>query len=186
MQQSETEEQAAPLNLEPYDRHAPAILAYLCQHISNAQDARDLLAEVFLAALNRPGFSKLAPEHQYAWLRRVAHNKMIDRLRRMSRLTLVSLDEALEYASGELTPEQLSIRRESYAALHKAVARLAPDQQMLLQLRYGEGLRLVEIATRLHKSDGTLRNVLKRTLRRLRTLYSQLIDEKERANDASL
>jgi RNA polymerase sigma-70 factor (ECF subfamily) len=179
MQQSETDEQTAPFNLEPYDRHAPAILAYLGQHISNASDARDLLAEVFLAALSRPGFSQLAPEHQYAWLRRVAHNKMIDRLRRMSRLTLVSLDEALECDSGELTPEQQSMRRESYAALHKAIARLAPEQQMLLQLRYGEGLRLVEIAARLHKSDGTLRNILKRTLQRLRAFYNQLIDEKE-------
>src|SRR5262249_19326883 len=120
MQQPGTEEPFAVANLEPYDRHAPAILAYLCQHITNEHDARDLLAEVFLASLKRPGFSHLAPEHQLAWLRRVAHNKLVDRLRHMSRLTLVSLDKALEYECDESMPEQESLRQESYAALHQA------------------------------------------------------------------
>lgn len=179
MQPLEAKEQLAASDLDPYDRYAPAILAYLCQHISNVHDARDLLAEVFLASLNRPGFLQLAPEHQYAWLRNVAHNKMIDRLRRMSRLKLVSLDKALECECDELTPEQQSVRWESYAALHQAIAHLTQEQQILLQLRYSEGLRLVEIAARLHQTDSTVRNRLKRTLQRLRALYNQLIDEKE-------
>ncbi len=110
MQQPETSEQLATPDLEPYDQYAPAILNYLCQHISNVHDARDLLAEVFLASLNRPGFSQLEPEHQYAWLRQVAHHKMIDRLRSISRLTLVSLNETLDYADDTLTPEQQSMR----------------------------------------------------------------------------
>lgn len=179
MQQPEGKGRTATLDLDLYNQHAPAILAYLCQHISNAHDARDLLVEVFLAAMQRPGLAQLEPEHQYAWLHRVAHNKMIDRLRRLSRLTLVSLDEAFERASDELTPEQQSIRKESYAALHRAIVRLAPEQQMLLQLRYGEGLRLVEIAARLRKPDGTVRKLLKRTLQRLRTFYDQLTNERE-------
>jgi RNA polymerase sigma factor (sigma-70 family) len=179
MQQPEGKEQIAALNLDLYDQHAPAILAYLCQHISNVHDARDLLIEVFLAAMQRPGLTQLEVVHQYAWLRRVAHNKMVDRLRRQSRLTLVSLDEVLERESDELTPEQQSMRRESYAALHQAIARLVPEQQMLLQLRYGEGLRLVEIAALLRKPDGTVRKLLKRTLQRLRTFYDQLANERE-------
>jgi RNA polymerase sigma factor (sigma-70 family) len=179
MQQPEGKGQIAALDLDLYDRHAPAILAYLCQHISNVHDARDLLVEVFLAAMQRPGLAQLEPEHQYAWLRRVAHNKMVDRLRRLSRLTLVSLDEVLERESDELTPEQQSMRKESYVTLHQAVARLTPEQQTLLQLRYGERMRLVEIAVRLHKPDGTVRKSLKRTLQRLRTFYDQLANERE-------
>ena len=180
MQQPESKEQIIAPGLDLYDQHAPAILAYLCQHTSNVHDARDLLVEVFLAAIQRPGLAQLEPEHQYAWLRRVAHNKMIDRLRRQSRLTLVSLDEVLERESDELTPEQQSIRRENYAELYQAIARLVPEQQMLLQLRYGEGLRLVEIAARLDKPDGTVRKLLKRTLQRLRTFYDQLANERKK------
>ncbi len=179
MQQSEASGQTSESELDLYDRYAPAILAYLCQYISNVHDARDLLAEVFLASLNRPGFSELTPEHQTAWLRQVAHNKMIDRLRHLSRLTLVPLDEALDFTDDALMPEQLSMRRESYRALYQAIARLPAEQQILLPLRYSEGLRLVEIAARLRKPDSTVRNLLKRTLQRLHTLYKQLHDEKE-------
>ncbi len=171
MQQPDMREQPVALDVTFYDRHAPTILAYLCRHIFSPHDAEDVLVEVFLAALKRPGFTELAAEHQLAWLRRVAHNKMIDRLRRLDRLTLVSLDEALERESGEPTPEQYSMRQESYALLYQLVARLSPDQQELIQLRYGEGLRIVEIAARLRKSDTTVRKQLQRTLNRLRALY---------------
>lgn len=179
MEQPRVEVLSASIDPAFYDRHAPGIVAYLCQHISNAQDVEDLLVEVFLAALNKPGFSDLAVEHQRAWLRRVAHNKMIDRLRKMTSLTLTSLDEALEYESSELSPEEQSIRRESYAHLYRCLARLGPEQQELIRLRYGEGLRLVEIAARLRKPDGTVRKQLMRALSRLRTLYDQLATERK-------
>ncbi len=174
MEQPDTDAQPASRDLSLYDRHAPAILAYLCQHISSVQDAEDVLVEVFLAALNRPGFSDLAVEHQRAWLRRVAHNKVIDLLRKMTRLTFTSLDEAMEYESSELTPEEENVRQESYFHLHRCLARLGPEQQELIRLRYGEGLRLVEIAALLHKPEGTVRKQLLRTLNRLRTLYTHI------------
>lgn len=180
MEQPDRAAWPASLDFALYERYAPTILAYLCQHVTNPQDAEDLLVEVFLAALKRPGFAHLAAEHQLAWLRRVAHNKIIDRLRKTTRLTLTSLDEALEQESSELTPEEYSVRQESYAYLHRCLARLAPEQQELLRLRYGEGLRLVEIATRLHKPDGTVRKQLLRTLNRLRELYAQSAYERRK------
>lgn len=36
-----------------YDRFGATILAYLCQMVSNRQDAEDLLLEVFMAAFNK-------------------------------------------------------------------------------------------------------------------------------------
>lgn len=179
MQQPINKEEIAEPDLDLYDRHAPALLVYLCQRISHVQDAEDLLVEVFLAAMKQPRFSQLEPDQQLAWLRRVAHNKMVDRVRHMTRLVVVSLDEALERESVEWTPEQAYVRRESYTFLYQAIARLTPDQQQLLQLRYGEGLRFVEIASRLHKSDEAVRKAFQRTVQRLRTLYGQLTHEKE-------
>jgi RNA polymerase sigma factor (sigma-70 family) len=88
-------------------------------------------------------------------------------------VTLVSLDEALESESSEPTPEQYSVNRENYIHLYRSLARLSSEGQELIQLRYGEGLRLVEIAARLRRPDGTVRKRLLRTLRRLRTLYDQ-------------
>lgn len=179
MQQPDTGARPGAIDLALYDRYAPAVLAYLCRHLSNAQDAEDLLVEAFLAALSKPGFSDLAPKHQQAWLHRVAHNKMVDRLRKTTRMTLVSLDEALERESPDLTPEQHSLRQENYARLYQSIASLAPEQQQLIQLRYGEGLRLTEIAARLCRPAGTVRKQLLRTLRHLRELYDQPRRERE-------
>src|SRR5690349_3208543 len=79
-----------------YNRFAPLILAYLCQQVSNEQDAKDLLLEVFIAAFNSETFSGLASEQQLPWLRQVARNKVIDRYRHSALLTLLPLERAME------------------------------------------------------------------------------------------
>ncbi len=85
-----------------YDRYASAILAFLGRHTTSPEDAEDLLVEVFLAALDKPDLTSLSPEHQQAWLYRVASNKLVDHLRRVSRQPrFSSLDKALEQESGD-------------------------------------------------------------------------------------
>ena len=77
-----------------YDRFAATILAYLCQMVSNRQDAEDLLFEVFMAAFNNEMLSGLPAGRQLAWLRRVARNKVVDRYRHAARLTMLPLEWA--------------------------------------------------------------------------------------------
>jgi RNA polymerase sigma factor (sigma-70 family) len=158
----------------PYHRFASPILIYLCQQVSNEQDAEDLLLEVFVAALNNKTFSSLSAERQLAWLRRVARNKVIDRYRHVTLLTMLPLEQAMEKEDEELTPEQRAEERETYERLYQALKQLSPLQQELIGLRYGDGLRLVEIADLLEKPEGTVRNLLNRTLHQLRMDYDQL------------
>jgi RNA polymerase sigma-70 factor (ECF subfamily) len=157
-----------------YLRFASPILAYLCQQVSNEQDAEDLLLEVFVAALNDETFSRLPAERQLAWLRRVARNKVIDRYRHIAQLSMVPLELALETEDEELSPAQHAEKRETYDLLYQALKRLSPIQQELLGLRYGTGLRLVEIADLFAKPEGTVRSLLNRTLHQLRLIYDQL------------
>src|SRR5258708_32023667 len=60
-----------------YERFAVTIFQYLCQQVSNEQDAEDLLLEVFLAAFQDESLSNLPAERQLAWLRRAARNKVV-------------------------------------------------------------------------------------------------------------
>src|SRR5260370_37249903 len=64
-----------------YDRFAATILAYLCQLVSNRQDAEDLLLEVFMAACKNEMLSGLPAGPQHAWLLRVTRNNADDRSR---------------------------------------------------------------------------------------------------------
>ncbi len=96
-----------------YDRFALAIFTYICQHLSNRQDAEDLLVEVFLAAFKNDGLSSLPVARQLAWLLRVTRNKLVDRHRHHALLTLVPIELASEVEDGAPTPEQYAEQQEN-------------------------------------------------------------------------
>ncbi len=163
-----------------YLRFASTILTYLSQQVANFQDAEDLLLEVFIAAFKYERLADLPAERQMAWLRRVARNKVIDRYRHTALLALLPLEQAAEMEDHQLTPEQRVERQEKYTHLSQALRQLSPTQQELIQLRYGEGLSFAEIAGMLARPEGTLRKLLARTLRQLRTHYDQIERGEER------
>ena len=163
-----------------YDRFTLTIFTYICQHISNKQDAEDLLVEVFLAAFNGEALSSLPAERQLAWLLRVTRNKLVDRHRHLALLTLVPLELAREVEDGASTPEQYIEQRESYERLYLAREQLSPLQRELLWLRYTKSLRFCEIAGILGKSENAVRKLYSRTLQQLRGLYHQTEGGKQR------
>jgi len=57
--------------------------------------------------------------------------------------------------------------------LSQAIEQLPLAQQELIRLRYVQELRLTQIAALMEKSEGTVRKMLSRTLRQLKTLYEQ-------------
>jgi RNA polymerase sigma-70 factor (ECF subfamily) len=156
-----------------YDHHAPLIFTYLSRQVSSQQDAEDLLLEVFLAAFQHEPFRDFDSERQIAWLKRVARNKVIDRYRHQARLTMLPLETALETLDEALTPEQHVLQQEAYEQLYRALKQLPSMQQQIIYLRFSYRLRLNEIAEMLGKRENTVRSILSRTLRYLRTIYEQ-------------
>src|SRR5260370_18205298 len=138
-----------------YERFAVTIFQYLCQQVSNEQDAEDLLLEVFLAAFQDESLSNLPAERQLAWLRRVASIKVIDRYRHVALLNLLPIEQAIDMEDGALTPEQYAEQQENYERLYQSIAQLTAPQQELISLRYRNGLRFFEIAAVLEKTEGT-------------------------------
>ncbi|GHO68173.1 RNA polymerase sigma factor [Ktedonobacter sp. SOSP1-52] len=167
-----TEEQDA-IHIALYDRHISALLPYLARLITSRQDVEDVLFDVFAAALTSQAFARLTHEQQRAWLYRVARNKAIDHYRHHTALAIVPLEETRDNQDEEPTPEQRFLRQERHVLLREAIAQLSPLQQQLIHLRYQESMRLVDIAARLQKPDGTVRKMLARTLKQLRMLYER-------------
>ena len=158
-----------------FSRYGQAIFAYVRLHTPSREDAEDLTLEVFTTALEYDNLAGLSEGEQLAWLRRVAHNRLIDRYRRATRSPVVVLGEVIEMilADDTANPEQMALQRETYAHLHEAIQALPHLQQRLLRLRYGDGLPFAEIAILMNKREVTLRKLLSRTLATLRTLYRQ-------------
>ena len=99
---------------------------------------------------------------------------MIDRYRHVALLNLLPVEQALELEDTALTPEQYTEQKENYERLYQSIAQLTSLQRELIRLRYRNGLRFFEIAAILEKPEGTVRQLLRRALLRLRTLYDQL------------
>ncbi len=156
-----------------YQRYAPALFAYLYRHAHSQEDTEDLLLDVFLAALERPGFAELSVKEQEAWLWCVARNKMTDHYRKQVRRQSVPLELAPEgiYEQDHETPEALLLRQEEYTRLQANIQKLPVLQQEIVRLRFVLGLRSAEIATVLQRSEGSVRVMLSRSLKLLRKIY---------------
>ena len=154
-----------------YERHGRAIFGYLRLHMRSVEDAEDLLLEVFLAALEHDNLAAWSPGEQLAWLRRVAHNKLLNLYRQANRHPRVALDSVGDTLLEADGPEQQALRQEERSQVRAALQKLPPLQQHILQLRYGDGLRCAEIALLLDKREEAVRKLLSRSILALRQIY---------------
>lgn len=157
-----------------YERHAPGLFAYVYQQTASREDAEDIVLDVFLMVLQQQSFATFDEQKQVAWLWTITRNKVVDRFRRSARQQHVPIDPFADtlYEDEEVSPERENLKREEYIQLHQAIKALPGEQQEVLQLRFGCGLRCSEIAPVLDKSEGAVRMLLYRTIQTLRNIYA--------------
>jgi RNA polymerase sigma factor (sigma-70 family) len=158
-----------------FDRYGQAVLSYACLHTSSREDAEDITLEVFMAALEHDNLTALADGERLAWLRRVAHNKIVDSYRKWIRHPTVGLNTVAEmiYEDGIYTPEHIVIKQELLEQLAIAISTLSPLQQQVLRLRFGHELPFAEIAVLLQRREDAVRKLLSRTVALLRNICRQ-------------
>ena len=160
-----------------YESYARNILMTIRRYTSSDADAEDALLEVFLAALENQQFLTLDENRQLAWLHRVAQRKAIDIHRRRTRHPAISLegedDAPVNWLTDDddQTPERTALRQEEYHQLRAHIERLPKQQQQVIHLRFGAGMRCVDIARELQQRESTVRTWLSRSLQTLRSIY---------------
>lgn len=118
-----------------------------------------------------------------AWLLTMVRNYCYDVLKR-KRLPVVSLQAVSQQVSAdeegehdlpslEPTPLDLSIQSEIGGVIRDAVARLPGHQRNAFLLREYEGLSYLEIADKLHCSEGTVKSRIHRAKEALRSLLQR-------------
>lgn len=181
MQANRQKAQARQEMAHLYRKHAPGLLTYIRTRITTEQDAEDLVAEVFIAAIENAKFTALSEKEKQQWLWRVTRNKVIDTYRRAKTRQNVTL----EHLAGSLfeddtaSPEFAALRQEDYMDLYAHLQSLPPLQQQILRMRFGQDLSSSEIATALGKQENVVRVTLSRSLNLLRKIYRQRREEQE-------
>ena len=153
-----------------YDRHFGSVLAFFCRRTSGPEEAFDLAAETFAAALAslsrfQPGLSPAQ-----AWLFAIARHKLSEALRK-NRIQ----DEArraLAMQPIQLDDEALAILETTASApTVELLETLAPDQRDAIKAHHLDERGYEEIAAELRCSESVVR---KRVSRGLAALHAQL------------
>jgi len=106
------------------------------------------------------------------WIARIAAHEAMNRNRARRRQPTGELQED-RLAPVEATQEAALADREARDALHRSLASLAPRQRMAVVLRYFQEMSTREIAAVLECSEGTARNILFRSLQKLRSVLTE-------------
>ncbi|MFQ5875513.1 MAG: RNA polymerase sigma factor, partial [Dehalococcoidia bacterium] len=149
-----------------YDIYVERVYRHISYRVKVVADVEDLTQEVFMRAWRSIRRYKPGKRPFLAWLYTIAHNLVIDYYRKRAREPLVTLEESPQATSGH---EDTNI--ESFIDLdvvRRMLARLPADQQQVLMLRFVEGLDYTDVAAALGKSQGAVRVIQFRALRRLR------------------
>jgi RNA polymerase sigma-70 factor, ECF subfamily len=147
--------------------------------LNGGLDESDLMQDALLEAHRGfPAFRGQTPGELLAWLRRVVVRSAGHTLRSLA--GTAKRDPARErpadldrLAADEDDPGAQAARREEAVLLIDALGRLPEEVQQVLLGRHAEGLSHAELAARLGRSEGAVRMLYLRGLRRLRDLCGE-------------
>jgi RNA polymerase sigma-70 factor, ECF subfamily len=158
---------------EIYDLYAARVHAFCRAHSTGREEAEDMTAQTFERALVAIRRYEHRGRPFSAWLLRIAGNLVVDRYRRRGgvHLTYLGTDPIPEplhgHGEGDV-PSRLVEQWEEAGRLLAHVATLPPDQQQAITLRYWEDRSVPDVAARMGRSEGAVRQLLHRAVKSLR------------------
>ena len=158
-----------------YDAHADALYAFLLNCAGNELHVQDALQEVFLKLARTPEILANVSNPR-AFLFRIAHNALLDLVRRSNTRTLYEARH-----SGE-TPDLLlplfpSDDSEFRQAVEASLKNLPQEQRAVLHLKLWENLTFIQIAEALGISPHTAASRYRYALNKLRSTLRPVYEE---------
>ena len=159
-----------------YRRYATRVYRYCYMQCGNEQDAEDLTAQTFLAAME--SLDRYRERGAFAaWLFTIARRKCHDYHRSRYRHPQEALGQAAERVNPRAPdPERQAFRSTILDCVLRTLSQLTPDRQEVPRLRYGAGLSTAETAAMMGKGQSAVKMLL---LRAVDDLRKRCLDEDE-------
>jgi RNA polymerase sigma-70 factor, ECF subfamily len=162
---------------EIYERYRDPVFRYCLARTGARHEAEDLVADVFVRAMEALDRYEDRGLPFVAFLFRIARNAAIDKARR-SRPDM-SIDDLVNHPESGQNVEGDAVRAVEQRALVTAMSKLKSDYREVLLLRFVEGYGAADVGRMTGRSEGAVRTLQHRALARLRR-------ELERAGEIAL
>lgn len=147
------------------DRHLPTVLAIARRMLRDDGEAEDVAQETLLRLWRNAGSLQLGEGGVRPWLRRVASNLSIDRVRARRN---VSLGEEVPEESEPASQVTQLAERDLSTRVDAALKALPERQRLALTLFHYEGMSQVEVGEAMNISDEAVESLLARARRTLK------------------
>ncbi len=164
-----------------YERHAPVVLGIAVKIVQDQAVGEEVLQETYWRVWTQAATFDAAKGPLRAWLYSIARRQALDVLRRQSVRPQAARDDA-EARQFELTPAVDNVPEAAEQAiagaqLRRALGRLSPEQQRVLDLAYYAGLTRQEIAQATGTPLGTVHTRARLGLLNLRAILAEGRDD---------
>jgi RNA polymerase sigma-70 factor (ECF subfamily) len=153
-----------------YDRYGRLAYSLIYRVVRNAAAAEDLVQETFLRVWNRAQSFDQQRGALGPWILTVARNRAIDYLRSIDgRMSAGALElDRLENPALFSGFEDNALSLDRARRLKGAFEKLNPNQRMVIELAYFEGMSQTEMAERMKQPLGTVKTWVRSALKVLR------------------
>ena len=153
-----------------YDRYGRLTYALIFRIVRNGAAAEDLVQETFLRVWNRVQAFDQEKGALGPWVLAVARNRAIDYLRSVDGRMAQNVYELerMEQPSQFANFENEIMNMDRVRILKVAFEKLTPNQRIVLELAYYEGLSQTEMAARMKQPLGTVKTWVRTALKTLR------------------
>lgn len=140
---------------ELYARYAAGLYALCLRYIENREDARDLMHDAMIKAMDNFRSFRYAGEGSiWAWMSRITVNMAVDRLKENSRFRQIPFDEVSgAEIENALEPDAESVRAVPDDVLDEMIAGLPPVKRTVFNMYCIDGFSHKEIAKALGISE---------------------------------
>jgi RNA polymerase sigma-70 factor (ECF subfamily) len=159
-----------------YENYFPPVYNFIRLRIEDRALAEDLASDVFIKLLQSIRQAQAPRQSLRGWIFKVARNLVYDHYRKERQVTTEALEEWIPNTDDEGLEVEF-IRSVNLERARRALGRLAPDQQEVLILRFGQNLNLQETAAIMGKSINAIKSLQFRAVQTLRQLLGEIQSE---------
>ncbi len=142
---------------ELYEEYFEKIYRYIAVKIGDREEAEDLTQQVFLKAHGSISSFKWKGVPFSSWLYRIAHNQIVDYLRKKTKQPETLNDEIPVMDKEENNPDKLVERRMELQQVLEAAKQLTEAQREVISLRFSAELPTARVAEIMGKSQGAIK-----------------------------